>query len=266
VITNGPTGKIIALNADGRQVMFPGPVALLAPEDAKPFLDAAIEREPATLHTDGTGGHRPAFNFVGRLDRGKKHWLAISTPRSGWDTCAGERGGGIAAWLWLARWASASVRDYNLAFVCNSCHEYEYLGASQSIKAIAPKPEDTFFWLHLGANVAALDWHEGVGKLMPLPNVDAQRYISVSPTLLPLTKAVFAGHPGFEVPFSSDVLSAGELDEIRAAGYRSVSGCFGVHRYHHIADDDARCVSAATTATTAAAFQHFVERVIARPA
>jgi hypothetical protein len=263
VITNGPTGKIIALNGDGRQPMFAGPVALLAPEDAQPFLAAAIRRDRATLTTTGNGGHRPAFNLIGRLDRGKPHWLAISTPRSGWDICAGERGGGVAAWLWLARWAAKNVQNYNLAFVCNSCHEYEYLGASQSLKAIAPKPEETFFWLHLGANVAALDWHEGLGKLMPLPNVDSQRYISVSPALLPLTRAVFAGHPGFEAPFSRDVLSAGELDEISAAGYKSVAGCFGVHRFHHVADDDSRCVSASVVATTAAAFQRFVEHVIA---
>ncbi|MBL7466165.1 PA domain-containing protein, partial [Escherichia coli] len=41
VITNGPTGKVIALNADGRKPMFAGPVALLAPSDAGPFLAAA---------------------------------------------------------------------------------------------------------------------------------------------------------------------------------------------------------------------------------
>ncbi len=56
VITNGPTGKIIALNADGRAPMFGGPVALLAPENAKPFLAAAMRRAPATLIVHGNGG------------------------------------------------------------------------------------------------------------------------------------------------------------------------------------------------------------------
>jgi hypothetical protein len=42
VITNGPTGKLIALNADGRQPMFAGPVALLAPDKANAFLGAAF--------------------------------------------------------------------------------------------------------------------------------------------------------------------------------------------------------------------------------
>ncbi|VWX55057.1 hypothetical protein [Novosphingobium sp. 9U] len=177
-ITNGPTGKIIALNADGRKPMFLGPVALLAPEDAAPFRNAAQAGAPATLVLSGRGGTRPAFNFIGRLDRGKPQWLVVSTPRSGWFGCAGERGPGVAVWLWLARWAREQVKNYNLAFVCNSGHEYEYLGAAESLKALAPLPAATRFWLHLGANVAAQDWHEGTGR--PLPNVDAQRYLSVS--------------------------------------------------------------------------------------
>jgi hypothetical protein len=262
VITNGPTGKIIALNADGRQPIFAGPVALLAPEDARPFLAAAMRRERATLYLVGKGGRRPAFNFVGRIDRGKKSWLAVSTPRSGWYTCGGERGSGIAVWLWLARWASKAALDYNLAFICNSGHEYEYLGASESLKSIAPKPAETHFWLHLGANVAARDWQELPGKLQPLPSVDTQRFLSVSPALVPLVRAVFAGHPGLEAPYASNVLSGGELDEIIAAGYQNVAGVFGIHRFHHVAQDDMQCVSAASVAATAAAFQQMLERIV----
>jgi hypothetical protein len=262
VITNGPTRKIIALNADGRAPMFKGPVALLAPENAEPFLAAAMHRTPATVIVRGNGGRRPAFNFVGRMDHGKPRWLVISTPRSGWYGCAGERGPGVAVWLWLARWASRAVQSYNLAFVCNTGHEYEYLGASEALKTFTPKPADTHFWLHLGANVAARDWHEGAGQWQALPSVDTQRFLSVSPTLLPLAHEVFAGQLGLEMPYSSDKLSAGELTEIMAAGYVPAAGVFGVHRYHHVAEDDARCVSAASVASTAVAFQRFVERVM----
>ncbi|MFV3078125.1 hypothetical protein [Niveispirillum fermenti] len=261
-ITNGPTGKVIALNADGREPMFAGPVALLAPDDAKPFRAAAITRQPATLHLQGQTGRRPAFNFIGRIDRGRKRWLAVSTPRSGWYICAGERGPGIAAWLWLARWASETVKDHDLAFVCHSGHEYENLGASEALKAIAPKPAETRFWLHLGANVAARDWHELLGKLRPLPSVDTQRFLSVSPDLLPVAREVFAGHAGLEAAWTTDEITAGELTEIVGAGYAPAAGVFGIHRYHHVAEDDARCVSAASVAATAAAFQCLVETQI----
>jgi len=259
-ITNGPTGKVIALNADGRKPMFAGPVALIAPEDARGFRDAARAGADATLFLDGTGGQRPTFNFIGRIDRGKSQWLAVSTPRSGWYGCAGERGPGVAVWLWLARWASVAIKGYNLALVCNSGHEYENLGALESLKALAPKPDVTKLWLHLGANVAAQDWHEGTGR--SLPSVDPQRYLSVSRSLLPLARATFSGLAGLEAPYTSDVLSAGELNEVIAAGYETVAGVFGTHRFHHVAEDDARCVSPRNIAATATAFQRFLTEAI----
>lgn len=259
-ITNGPSGKIVALNADGRKPMFAGPLALLAPQDAKPFLAAARAKQSATLHLRGENGRRPAFNFIGRIDRGKPSWLIVSTPRSGWYSCAGERGGGVAAWLQIARWASKAVKGYNLAFICNTGHEYENLGAAEAIKQTAPKPAETHFWLHLGANVAARDWHEISGKA--LPSVDNQRYLAISPASLPLAREVFAGQAGLEAPYSTVDLSAGELIEILAAGYTKTAGVFGIHRYHHTAEDDARCVSATSVARTAAAFQTLLERLL----
>jgi hypothetical protein len=261
VVTNGPTGKLIALNADGRQPMFDRPVALLAPDSAAPFLSAADRRGAATLVLDGRSGRRPAFNFIGRLDRKQPRWIVVSTPRSGWFTCAGERGGGVATWLWLARWASRAPTSYNFAFLCNSGHEYEYLGAAEALKVLPPKPADTHFWLHLGANVASRDWHELTMPWRPLPSIDPQRYLSVSPALVDAVKRVFEGHVGYEAPYSTDQLAAGELVEIARAGYTNAAGVFGTHRFHHVADDDLRCVSSASVAATANAFQRFVQLV-----
>lgn len=255
VISNGPTGKIIALNADGRAPMFAGPVGLLAPADAAPFLAAAIDHTPATVTLTGKGGRRPAFNLIGRIDRGKGRWIVVSTPRSGWFGCAGERGGGIAAWLHLARGAAKLLPDHDIAFLCNSGHEYENLGAEESLKAVAPKPADTHFWLHLGANFAARDWHEGLFGLAPLAGTDSQRYLVVSPSLLPAAQRLFKGLAGLESPYPSDKLSAGELTAIIAAGYPAVAGIFGVHRFHHVAEDDARCVDPAAIAATTDAFR-----------
>lgn len=260
-ITTGPTGKVIALNADGRGPMFEGPVALLAPEEAGPFLEAALARRAAKLTIKGGGGRRPAFNFVGRLDRGKGRWLAVSTPRSGWFGCAAERGPGVAAWLDLARWAVSALPDHDLAFVCNTGHEYEYLGAAEALKQIAPPPAATRFWLHIGANVAAADWREAGGRAEPLPSVDPNRFLSVSPELLSLAREVFAGQPGYEVPVSSQVLAAGELVEVIKAGYSPAAGVFGVHRFHHAAEDDERCLNVSATAAAAQGFRELLVRV-----
>jgi len=261
-IVNGPTGKVIALNADGREPMFAGPVALIAPADAAPFRSGAARGEHAILHITGQGGRRPSFNLIGRIDRGAARWLIVSTPRSGWFTCAGERGGGIAAWLDLARWLPGAAQGFNLAFICNSGHEYEYLGAEEMLREIAPRPAETAFWLHLGANVAARDWHEAVGGMWPLPGADSQRYLVASPALLSAARREFAGLAGLEAPYASDVLSAGELTNVIAAGYPLVAGVFGIHRFHHVADDDERCVSAGEVARTIAAFRRLVAHVL----
>lgn len=262
IVTNGPSGKIIALNADGREPMFGGPAALIAPEDAAPFFAAAMRGETATLHLTGTGGRRDAFNFVGRIDRGRGRWLIVSTPRSGWFTCAGERGGGVAAWLQIARWAAAEAQDYDLAFICNSGHEYTYLGAEEMIREMAPRPVETAFWLHLGANLASRDWHEAVGGMLPLPGTDSQRYLVVSPGLLPVARREFAGLAGLEAPYSSETLSAGELANVIEAGYDPVGGIFGIHRFHHVAEDDARCLVPEAVAATAEAFQRLTARAL----
>ncbi len=244
MVTNGPTRKAIALNADGKAPTFDKPVAVLAPDKAAPFLVAAAKGASATLRVAGTGGRRPAFNLIGRMDRGKGRWVVLSTPRSGWFTCAGERGPGIATWLALARWAPAALPDHNLALLCNSGHEYEYLGAEKALDAGAPPPASTAFWLHLGANVAARDWQEmGGGMLLPLPSADPQRFLVTSPALVDPARRAFAGQPGLESPYPAGQGSAGELTNILAAGYGTVAGIFGAHRFHHVAGDDSSCVS-----------------------
>lgn len=261
LITNGPTRKAVALNADGVKPMFERPVAILAPDQAAPFIVAAAAQQEAFLLMAGTGRSRPAFNLIGRLDRGKRRWVVVSTPRSGWFTCAGERGPGIATWLNLARWAHRALPDHDLAFVCNSGHEYENLGSAKLLSGAAPGPDQTDLWLHLGANVAARDWHElGGGVLLPLSGADTQRFLVASPALLETARRAFTGLPGLADPYPSGQGSAGELTNILGAGYRSVVGIFGAHRFHHVAEDDRRCVDAALVAPVIAACKTLIKK------
>src|SRR3546814_19045312 len=108
--------------------------------------------------------------------------------------------------------------DHDLAFLCNSGHEYENLGAEEALKAAAPKPAETHFWLHLGANLAARDWHEGLFGLAPLAGTDSPRSLVASPPLLPAARRLFAGLAGLESTYSSDALSAGGRTEERRGG------------------------------------------------
>src|SRR3546814_10106194 len=122
---------------------------------------------------------------------------------------------------------------------------------------------DVFFFKQKTAyEMRISDWSSDVCSsdlgLAPLAGVDSQRYLVVSPPLLPAARRLFAGLAGLESPYPSERLSAGELTAIIAAGYPSVAGVFGLHRYHHVAGDDARCVDPAAVAATTAAFRQLL--------
>ena len=246
ILTTGPTSEALALNAPADKSLFDQPVAVLAPKDAEPFLQAAARGETATLRIAGRSFRRPAFNVSATLERGAGQTLVISTPRSGWFGCAGERGSGMAAYLMLVAWAVKANLPVNLALVATSGHEYENAGGEHFIRDLAPKPNRTALWVHLGANVAARDWHERGTTLSPLPGADSQRYLLASPPLMTSAKTAFAGLPGLEQVYPADpTLAAGELGNVLRAGYAPAIGIFGGHRFHHARADDLRCVSAA---------------------
>src|SRR3546814_9118416 len=77
-------------------------------------------------------------------------------------------------------------------------------------------PAETHFWLHLGASLAARDWHEGLFGLAPLAGVDSQRYLVVSPPLLPAARRLFAGLAGLESPYPSERRSEEHTSELQS--------------------------------------------------
>ena len=263
LVTHGPTGRAIALNAPADAPLFARPVGILAPDDAKAAIIAARKgiRARVTMQVDQR--EAVAHNLIARLDRGAEHTLVVSTPKSGWFGCAAERGPGVAIWLALAEWAVRALPGRNLFFTANSGHEYENLGVHEIIAAHAPKPAETALWLHLGAGIAARDWHELLGPLNPLPSADPQRYLLLSEPLVELGRTFFAGQPGLEHPYPARLEgAAGELIEILAAGYPGVAGCFSAHRFHHTEDDTMTCVEPAALLSAANGFRRLVEAAV----
>jgi hypothetical protein len=265
LITTGPSGEALALNALPEA---PGPgdpsVAILAPKDAAPVLAALAKGETGRLRLTGEIGRRPAWNLIGRLDRGEKDWLVVSTPRSGWFACGGERAPGVAVWLDLAAWAARGQHRLNIALLATSGHEFENHGGHQAIATAMPGPDQTALWLHLGANVAARDWHEAGGRLSPLPSADAQRYLLASDALLPAAREAFAGQPGLEAAYPLSRGAAGELGEIAKAGYPAAIGIFGAHRLHHARIDDARALHPPLVVQAAEGARRFLEQTLKR--
>jgi hypothetical protein len=239
LVTHGATNELIRLNralAGGEL-----PVLLLAPRE---WSDIVRNGAPtrATLIIERAPAAREAFNVIGRFERGDRPFVVVSTPRSGWGVCAGERGPGVAVFLNLVQWARRALPRHNLAFVATSAHEFEGAGADAFLEHGAPAGEQTTLWLHLGAGFAARDWHETAAGLVPLPSVDPQRFLLSSERLLPSARLCFAGAAGLESPYPVNPEAAGELGQIVSAGHSSVLGLLGAHRFHHTASDDMRCV------------------------
>jgi len=255
-ITTGPSGEAVALNVSPHQPGFDRPVAILAPKDAAPFLAAAAKGESATLTVDGRGGRRPAYNLIARCDRKAAKTFILSTPRSGWLDCVAERGSGLAVWLALAHWLVKAKHNVNLDLVATSGHEYVYLGGEHYLSDKAPKPEQTKLWMHIGACVAARDWHDVGQTPRPLSSADAQRAMVATPDQIDRVRRAFKGITGLQDVYIADkTTAAGEIVNVIDAKYPSAIGEYGYHRYFHTAADDLRCTSGDLVAPVLAAYR-----------
>jgi hypothetical protein len=82
--------------------------------------------------------------------------LVIMTPRSGWWTCASERGGGIACWLELMRGMRGMKPARDVLFVASTGHEIGYLGIETYCERRPQLIKRSRAWIHLGANIGAV--------------------------------------------------------------------------------------------------------------
>jgi hypothetical protein len=137
IVTTGPSGEAVALNAE-EMPFVPVPTAVIAPKHTPPFVAAAQSGGEATLTLDGEATHRPCKNVIARLERGER-WIAISTPRSGWFDCVAERGTGTAVFLELADWAARRFPSHSVFLMNTGGHEYFFAGSHRVLHE-APVP------------------------------------------------------------------------------------------------------------------------------
>jgi hypothetical protein len=81
--------------------------------------------------------------------------LAVMTPRSGWWHCAGERAGGIGAWLEIARAVAAARPARTVHFVATSGHELGQIGLDAYLERRPALATGAAMWVHFGANIGA---------------------------------------------------------------------------------------------------------------
>jgi hypothetical protein len=259
MVTTGPTGEAIALNCpeDG---FVKVPAAVLAPKQAAPIVDAARRGVQATLVVDGDATHKPSPNVIGRITRGDR-WIAISTPRSGWFGCVGERGTGTALFLELANWAARRFPDLSVFVMSTGGHEYFFAGSHRAV-LFAPPAASTLLWTHIGATVAVREAQDRNGSLVMLDTADPQRSLMATDNIRAAAVQAFAGLSGLSNPTAVRA-GAGELSAFTDRGYTKAFAVIATHRPFHTVQDTLECVDGRLIVPVLQAHQRMMELVIA---
>ncbi len=157
VITRGALPGFCPSNADSFLRPFGPPVLQVASEEASFLADCAREGAKAVLTAHAERTEAQAFNVVASVSGSNSGAapLVVMTPRSGWWSCASERGGGLVCWLEIMR----AVRDArpvrDVLFVASSGHELGHLGLDSFIERRPGFVPAAKAWIHLGANIGA---------------------------------------------------------------------------------------------------------------
>lgn len=255
IITNNPSGEIQAYNTAEHAKPWRVPIILIAPRDSAKARLWLQRSTPVTLAINGSFKDVKGRNVYGTIGNGEKY-IVVSTPISGWFTCGGERGSGIAIWLSLAKYIAQHKSAYTFVFTSNSGHENAFYGAHQFLESEAPPVEKTHLWLHLGAGAATLKWTVSPTGLVKQNEVDEKRkFFCNDPVSGSFTNA-FKEIKGEKVLANQS--PGGELAYVARKGYKRFAGISYVHPFFHVKTDDAGTTSEEILQSTATAFKNFL--------
>lgn len=261
-LTSGPSGEAVAINTPTDMYLETPVLSLGEKEKAK--LDPLIAaHQAAKLTIRGPGGFRNGKNTVARRGAAGP-WVIVSTPQSGWFTCGGERGPGIAMSLALSAWAAAQSYPCRFLFVATSGHEWADTGAHAFHQIEAPDPKETALWLHLGASFGARGYEETPSGLRALDTPNLARTLMASEDMLQVCQSAFAGQPVIEQPQKADAARAlGEYKLVVAEGYPTSAGFWGANGLFHTPIDGADSTTGAIMEPIARAVAKMIEARLA---
>lgn len=216
---------------------FPAPVLLAGSND----LARLRASQSAQITLAGQYQQAIGQSVTGRIDRGKK-WLIVSTPQSGWTTCGGERGPGIAVFRALAAELAAEMASDrigpSLCFTSNSGHEFHNLGARiLHDQHGLPDPEDTALWLHLGAGIASRDWTVDESGTITHQDQHKGTILMVTPGIGAITDEITPADNIKIQSYTTDQFNVGEMLDVTANGYDPAIGAVGHQSHHHVFGD-----------------------------
>jgi hypothetical protein len=237
-------GLFQAVNAEREFVAGERPVPTLTfGAAASERLRQSLGRDVTVRITGRTVADARATNVLARkVVEQSADWIVVSTPSSGWFTNGGERGPGIAMMLALAEWVgSRTTGPLNYLFVATSGHELGFLGARLLHEAhLAPPPERTRVWLHLGAQIATPPWIAGDDGVLRPGGAVATGTLQASPELADIMRRAFADLPMYTLRTDTRI---GEFRDLVEHGYRGLGVVGGGNPWFHVPGDDARSVS-----------------------
>ncbi len=157
VVTRGARPGFCLSNAKSFLRPFGPPVLQVTSEEAPFLADCARQGLEAMLTTHVERTQAQAFNVsavISGTNRSNAP-LVVMTPRSGWWSCASERGGGLACWLEIMRVMRDARPARDVLFVASSGHEIGERGIEVFIERRPGIVTGATAWIHLGANIGA---------------------------------------------------------------------------------------------------------------
>ncbi len=252
LVSGDEDGEIIVRNAERIDHPFDLPVLQIAMKDAGDLATAILMNVEGTLEIEAERLDSTATNVVATIPGTDADAapVGVMTPKSGWFTCAAERGVGIAVWLAIAEAMAATPRRRSIELVASAGHELHHYGLSAYLKQHPAIAKDAAAWLHLGASI---------GARYPVPRMGAS-----DQHLLDLALASLSAEGADErdvLPVGSP--GGGEARNISEAGGRYVS-LLGGHAFFHSPQDTVdRAFNAESVARHANAALAIVEGMIA---
>jgi hypothetical protein len=253
-VIDAPSEEEYAYNVAQSDVPWPVPVVVMGSQHSAKLRAAQQSGQPVEIDIDGRyESNVTGRNVVGRLNRGASGTVVISTPTTGWFTCACERGPGIAVFLALARAAAASDAKVNYVFVATAGHEIGHGGMEAFMRGDRPKPSQTRAWIHLGSSLACYEWHNGGSHWSTTKALDSRRFLIYSAPAAVAASTAFAGIDAKRLQVEQQA-PPGELRDVHAAGYPTYLGMAGAHRFFHSPGDTPRTTGGEALEPIAAAF------------
>ena len=254
-----PADDRFAYNVTQEDAPWPVPVIVVGAKSREVFERVLAAGAPVTLDVKGHYERDVAGrNVIAEIGTGRGPTVVVSTPMTGWYSCACERGPGIANFLALARTVAAETWPAHFVFIATAGHEIGHGGMELFLKHGAPAPKDTLAWIHFGSSNACYGFAEGARTDRP----EEERYLVLSKSAVALTDEAFANVAAKRLV--TEKQAVGELRDVHAAGYANFLGMAGRHRTFHTPSDDLGATGPEILEPVARAFVDAARKIVER--